>query len=971
MTIPRDLAPHRSRPGVSPVLVGREAELSRVRSAVAASPSLVIVDGEAGIGKSRLIRELVASDLGGTRFLIGHCQHLQDPLPLGPVLDAVTHHVDQIDSSGMSPVIGALAPLMPELAHVLPPPPDPLPDQSAARYRIFRATVELLRHLGPAVLVLEDLHWAESGTFDFLAFLAAHQPPDLAVVVTTRTENGPLPVAEAFARAPEGPASSVSLAPLDAAEVGELARHILAEDVPDPTAVALFETTGGVPFVVEEVLRTLLERLPPADIPSRPDALAALSVSTALRDVVRHRLAALDPVPREIVDVAAVVGPSVDPALLTDVTGHDARQVSGALGAAEAAGLLHDQDGKSRFRHVLAQQIVYEAVPAPNRRWLHLRVAQALEQGDDPLAAARIAHHYDRAGQSADFVRYAEIAADQAIRHGNDAAAAVFLLRATEVPDLSIDDRLRLATKLGRAAVDGLAHSDAVPILTRLLTSDGLSSAVRGELRFALGRLRRQHGLALEGYREIERAVDDLHTRPDLHARALATLAAPETVADRTIGHHTARCDEAERVARGTGHPDVELAVRIARASLLLEQGRPDAWPLVEHMRHDDTMRAHPREHARACTNWAQAALHLGHVKRAESLLADGRRVAERAEYLRVTEVNELVAALVDHAAGRWDGLAARAQELARRTSAFGATSLDGRLLHGQMLSAGGSATDAAAQLRALIADCEEVGAVWPLIPARASRARLLLTLDDVDGSVHEASAAVDVARHKGIWVWAAEAAVCLVDALIASGDADGARTVTEELAAGLDAVDAPLAMSALHTCQAAVAHVEGDDVRADALMESARRTLAEAGLPYLEAQATERLGVLRSGAGSDDGPALLERALRAYGTMSAIRDIARVTRAMRRFGVPVPYPWRGGRRAHGHDLSDREREISELAAAGRTNREIAADLFVSPRTVETHVSNALRKLGLRSRDELKTRLAGDDSDPAPGRAEG
>ena len=74
----------------------------------------------------------------------------------------------------------------------------------------------------------------------------------------------------------------------------------------------------------------------------------------------------------------------------------------------------------------------------------------------------------------------------------------------------------------------------------------------------------------------------------------------------------------------------------------------------------------------------------------------------------------------------------------------------------------------------------------------------------------------------------------------------------------------------------------------------------------------------------------------------------------MRRHGVAVPYPWRGGRRALGTDLSDREREIALLAAEGRTNREIAAELFLSPRTVETHMSHALRKLGLSSREELR-----------------
>jgi DNA-binding NarL/FixJ family response regulator len=125
------------------------------------------------------------------------------------------------------------------------------------------------------------------------------------------------------------------------------------------------------------------------------------------------------------------------------------------------------------------------------------------------------------------------------------------------------------------------------------------------------------------------------------------------------------------------------------------------------------------------------------------------------------------------------------------------------------------------------------------------------------------------------------------------------------------------------------------------------------AGLVQLAAQTTERLGDWRCARGAADGPSLLTEALTAYGRLSARQDIARVTRTMRRHGVPVPYPWRGGRPAHGNDLSRREREVVGRAAAGRTNREIAAEMFLSQRTVETHMSNALRKLGLRSRDEL------------------
>ena len=944
----------RSTP-TSPVLVGRDAELAQVRAAVAAAPSIVVIEGEAGIGKSRLLQELVASEAGDALFLLGHCQHLLDPFPLGPVIDALRRHADRIETVRLSPVVGCLGALVPEIADRLPAPPEPLTDQHEARHRIFRAVTELLGHLAPGVLVLEDLHWADRVTFDFLAYLAAHQPPDLSIVVTTRPEAGALPVGEAFARAVAGPARTVTLRELGPASVGELARSILDADVPDETAEALYEVTGGVPFVVEEVLRTMLERQPAAEIPRHPDAIAELSFSTALRDVVRERLAALDALAVEVLGAAAVADLTVDAGLVAEVTGYNMRKVARALDAAYAIGLLHDHEGRSRFRHVLAQQVIYDEVPSPTRRWLHLRIAQVLEESGGASRSARIAHHYQRAGRPAEFVRHAEAAADEAIGRGNDAVAADLLRQATaDMASLAPDARVRLATKLGRAAVDGLAHAEAMPILARLLDEGDLPALARGELGLALGRLQRQQGHARDGFRTIERAVPDLDGRPDLQARALAVLAVPETVVDVSIATHLERCEQAEAAAERAGADDVSLSVRITRGSLLLEQGRPEAWDLIDAVRRDGVLLAHPREHARAAVNWAQGALHGGHLRRADELLAEGRAVAESAGFERVAEVYVLVGAMADYENGRWDGLAERVRDLAVPGLGFGAASLDARLLHGLVLTATATGTEAREQLAGVIADCERVGSVWPLIPAQAALSRLLLSTGDAHGSLAQARAAVDQAGRKGLYVWAAAPMLCLVDAAVAMGTVAEVRAEVADLASHLGDVDAPAALTAVRICEAIVAQADGDAAAVERLLASARHAAAAAGLVYVAAQVEERLGDWRCAHGAGSGPALLEGALRTYGGLDARRDIARVTQLMRRHGVAVPYPWRGGRRALGTDLSDREREIALLAAEGRTNREIAAELFLSPRTVETHMSHALRKLGLRSREELR-----------------
>ncbi|NBE97033.1 hypothetical protein FE391_25100 [Nonomuraea sp. KC401] len=943
---------------LSDVLVGRRAELALLRAVVAAPPSLALVEGEAGIGKSRLVAELFATSEHArapagvpVRRLVGQCEQLQEPLPLSPLLDAFrTAGAELAASRPANPVIGALAPLLPEIAGHLPPPLPALPDQRAERHRVFRAAVALLDHLSPLVLVLEDVHWADGGTHDFLAFLASHQPRELSVILTARTETGPLPIREALARAPSGPARVISLTPLSPPDVEELAGGILGTDLPRTFAAPLHEATGGIPFVVEEVLRTLLERLPAHEIPGRPDVLADLAVPTVLRDVVVGRLAALDEPIREILGAAAVIGVTPDDRMLAEVTGRDPEEIVKALATAQAIGLLHEDDGRCRFRHTLARQIVYESVPVAGRRWSHLKTAQALEREPGQKPVARLAHHYRLAGRTAEFVGNAEAAADTALAHGNDATAARFLLRALETDELAGDVRVRLAVKLGRAAVDGLAHAESVPILERLLASEPLPAHLRGELRFALGRMLRQQGEARAGYLQIERAVDDLGDRPALLGRALAVLAAPETVPDRHVREHATRCDQAERAARRSGERDVHIAVRIARASLLLEQGDPGSRRLIDDLLRDDRLRAVPREHARACLNWAQGALHIGRLDRAESLLAEGRRVADQAEYLRVAEVVELVTAAVDRAAGRWDGLERRARRLAGPAATFAAAFLDSRLLHGTLLAAIGPAEEAAECLGQVITVAERVGAVWPLIPARMALSRLLLGLDDPAAAAEQATAGLALVRAKGNWVWGAETVLCLVDAMDALGEAGGAAGLVSELAAGIEGADAPVAQAALLTARGVLARSRGGEVEADRLLDAARTTLGEAGLRYDEAHAFERLGRLRGAAGGD----CLESALRLYGAMGADRDIARVGRVMRRNGVPIPYPWRGGRLSHGRSLSAREREVALLAAAGRTNQEIATELFLSRRTVESHVSSVLRKLGLSSRTELR-----------------
>ncbi|MEW1583848.1 AAA family ATPase [Micromonospora vinacea] len=802
--------------------VGRAAELAQLRRLVATPPCLILLEGEPGIGKSRLVTELLA-DLPG-RHLIGECDDVPEPFPLGVLLDAIRGGADQLGP--LSPVAGALAPLLPELADVLPDAPPPLTDPAAERHRLLRAVAAVLAALSPATLLLEDLHWADPATCELLGYLSTHPVDGLAVVVTARTAapGSSTPIHDALARTPPWSVTRIPLSPLDADDVRRLAaRTLRLDDPPQQLTATLLDRTAGIPFVVEEVLRTLAER--------GGDPLADDSVPFVLRDVLLWRLRPLDEATREVLGAAAVLGMAPDQRILASVLGLDRLAIGAALTAAHRAGLLHDAGDGLRFRHDLARQVVYDLAPRESREWLHLRVARVLER-ELPRPVAQLAHHYRRAGSGADFVRNAEAAADLATERGDDATAASFLLQTMDIAELPRPVRVRLAAKLGRSAIDGLSQADAIPVLERLLADRRLPPGARGELGLVLGRMLRQQGEALRGYTEIERAVPYLRA-PRRKAPALAVLAAPDTVVGRHVDDHLARCAEAESAAAASGDPAAHLAVRIARASLLLELGDPAAWAIISELRASAELADRPREHARACLNWAQGALHAGHPEQAEPLLAAGRALVDETGYERLASLVEATELSLDRAAGRLDGLAERLSRLVATTERMPVTLLDARAELATVLALTATAGRAGSTgehdspvnstegcaglgdskrgreevesaeraLREVVADARRVGAIWPLVQALSALARLTVA-GRPDEAVRHAAEALSVVRGKGILAWAADAVLVLAEAAAAQGEPARAAAAVAELEAGIAGRDTPLARVALRRCR-------------------------------------------------------------------------------------------------------------------------------------------------------------------------
>ncbi|WP_327087635.1 LuxR C-terminal-related transcriptional regulator [Nonomuraea sp. NBC_01738] len=327
-------------------LVGREHELRRLAETLARPPAVVMIDGEAGVGKTRLLRELPGP------LLVGNCHPMR--FPFGPIVEALRHATLP---PSLNPITGALRPLLPEFAHLLPLAPPPVQDPQVERHRLFRAVLSLLESLQPVTLVVEDIHWIDADTRDLLGFLSRCLPPRAALLLTYRPEDLGGPVAALRSHLPPHIAyAQFSLPPLDRAETALLAKHLL----PDPPD--LWPLTVGVPFAIEELARMLAEGHPPGTPP-------------ALRDAVLLKLEALPVAARRVVQAAAVLEEPSCERSLAAAAGVPAEQCERGLAEAIRRGLLRETTpGQYGLRHPLAKQAVYDSITPGLRRRLHRRI---------------------------------------------------------------------------------------------------------------------------------------------------------------------------------------------------------------------------------------------------------------------------------------------------------------------------------------------------------------------------------------------------------------------------------------------------------------------------------------------------------------------------------------------------------------------------------------------------------------------
>lgn len=855
---------------VTPRMVGREQELRLLRAALRTAPGLVLVVGEAGVGKTRLVSEVAAEH--PARWLIGRCRPLQDPRPLAPVIEALMglHDSEAVLRTG-------------------------------SRHSVFTSVVELLAGAGPAVLLIEDLHWADPGTLQLLRFVASRLPPDVQVVCTYRYEDAQH-AGEITALAGCVPAGTrtaeVRVEPLGRDAVRALAQELLGLDLlPAALTDDLAERAGGLPFVVEEFLRDLPRGA--LDEQALLRAITETRAPVALRASMTIRLQQVPDICRQVVFAAAVLDSPSSEALLGAVAEVSGCQLTTAMDTALARGLLGEpKPGLFDLRHALAQRAVYETIPPDAVRRLHRQAASVLA-GIEPAPHHQVAEHSRLGGSLGEWMIHAELAADRSA----DAASAVEqLISMLEVEALPWVDRARLAAKLGRAAGSALRWQDAIVVMKSVLAESGVASPVRGRLRLALGMLLHdQAGEVLAGRRELVAALDELDDDPDSAAWALSALAVP-TFGSSDIGEHREWRDRAMSLIGAD--PELQLAVRGNQARFRLAVGEVDEADGVEV---------------------AGGLAWLGHDRRSAALL--DRAVETEDAYLKVGIA--AVRLRLAFAAGNWVGLPERVARVRFDAAAAPLVRAEVELIDARLRLAQGDVAGGNELLESVLGATE----LGPL-PLRAAAVAAKGEL----GALEDCVAAI---RRKQGWAWAGEFVVVACSSLQSAGRREDAHRLAVEFAAAVADLDAPAAAAAAKQVRAIVEEsVE--------LFEVAAEQWRAIGRGYAECLALEGRGLLLLADGHSDD--LVSTTL-AFDAMGARGDARRCRDALREAGVAVAS--RRGRRGYGNALSPRELEVARLASQGLSNSRIAAALTLSVSTVEDHLSHAMRKLEVRSRHDL------------------
>lgn len=953
---------------IADTLVGRLEELRRINVALDAlatgSPGAIEIVGAAGIGKTRLLTEVAArADARGHIVLRGAAADLERDIAFWVFIDALDEYVEGVEPRRLAnlpqEVRTELAQVFPALAHLGRGDAAGLQGE---RYRISRAVRELLERLAatkPLVLILDDFHWADPASVDLVGGLL-RRPPSAAVllVLAARPHQGPSRLTGTLERAlRDGSLTRLELRPLTSDE----ATAMLGVRTADQRTAALFEESGGNPFYLEQLARSpeLADRLS-----ARPQ-VSVDGVPPLVLAALTEELALLSQRARRVLEGASVAGDPFEPEMAATAADVSEPEAMEAIDELLALDIIRPTDvpRRFRFRHPIVRRAVYESAPGGWRIGAHERAAGALMARG--AGAATRAHHVDISAKVGDATAVTTLAE----------AGRISAQRAPAIAVRWYSGALRLLP-------ESAPHQERVD----LLLANATSLAATG--RF---------GDAHEGTLEALALVPDEQT--PLRLKLFATCARIEHL----LGHHDqahARLVVAlESLPDAAGADAVGLMIELARDGVFrLEYtaGQQRAAQAVAASRDLND----PVLVGVSLAIYARALAWGGEAQRGEAVRSEAAALIDA---LSDEDVARRLDALVDLAGSEiyLDCFEEAARHSERALQVGRATGQD-RLLPGINATLGvawcmlGRLTEAAELLDAAIEAGRLSGNPQALAWALFCRAFVAVPAGDNQIAIATAQESLDLATAGGQSVIAARAAPVLAIARINAGEparapevvanadtyacdalpdtwkayfqelmtrywlAHGDRDAAGRAAAGAQssatAVGLRLATAMGYRAAAAVALADGDaQAAADKALSAA--DLAEAvGAPIEASLARIVAGRALAHLGERDSAVeLLEHATAELDRCGAARYRDEAQQELRRLGKRIHRRTRPGdpNQTGIATLTARELEIARLIVDRKTNGEIASELFLSTKTVETHIRNMFRKLDANSRVDI------------------
>ena len=953
--------------------VGRTAELEVIEGLLAGlgegrGGALGIL-GEAGIGKTRLLAELVErADVRGYLALSGAASELDRDVPFWVFADALDEYVRGLPPRVLAGLDGAV---LAQLAYVLPAfadmATDAHPPMAHERYRSHWAVRMLLERLTattPLVLVLDDLHWADSGSFELLLTLLRRPStaPMLIVwaarpnLLPTRVTNGLDHVERAgrFVRLQLDALTSVEARQL----LEALGRGALRADL-------LYRESGGNPFFLEQLARAVDRNGGDLTAEGGEQLLGGIAVPAGVAALLAEELGELSTTARLVVLGAAVSGDPFDPELAAAAAAITEAEALVALDEVLASDLVRATDvpRRFRFRHPLVQRAVYDSVPGGWRIAAHQRCAAALAERGAPVAA--LARHVELSARPGD-VAAAEVLAEAGYSAAHRAPAtaarwfeaALRFLPARAPPDERT--QLLLAQAASIAATGDLAASHAVLLESvRLAPNDAVALRVRVTTKCAA--VEHQLGRYVEARVRLEDVLEHLEDTGSAEAVGLMIELALNGLFQADFGGMDRWAGRAYMAAEPLNDPALTataLAVQAAGAAMVgasaAGRGKRELAMRMIDVLADDAL----ADHLDAIVHLALAEMYLDHFE-------DCRRHADRALTLsRATGQSDYLAPIAATlGTSLWvRGRIAEAIEVLEGAVEAARLADDAQGLCWMLFNLSDAAS-AAGRLEMARSTAEESWQVAQSLAPGPLQAHAGSTLALAQFKEGRPSAAAELLMRAGAGEklrmiggpWRGRYLEILTRCFLEADrrvEAERAAAAARECA---EAIQLPSARAMAELAHAALDLNVGDGDRAADRALSAIANLESVGHAYDAARARTVAGRALAIAGnSERAAAELARAAADFDSFGATRYRAEAEGELRKLGRTVYHRSAPGSGGDGiAALTERELQLARLVVDRKTNPQIAAELFLSQKTVETHLRNIFRKVGVRSRVEL------------------